>query len=152
MRGQSVLKVDAGQRRWELAQIGTWRADKARELPKAPVGRHERHMFAGQHQRQPLGVLAARFHPHCRALHGSSPASFGAAAHGGEELGQGQIPLVRRAREPLRGHAADPLATAYVHPIASGLTTSGVLSIQLVVGHPHDGRREPLSRLSTRHR
>jgi hypothetical protein len=85
MRGQSVLKVDAGQRR----------------------------------------------NPHCRALHGSSPASFGAAAHGGEELGQGQIPLVRRAREPLRGRTADPLTAAHIYPVAAGFTASGVQSIQL---------------------
>jgi hypothetical protein len=31
---------------------------------------------------------SARLHAHCRALRGSSPASFGAAAHGSEELRQ----------------------------------------------------------------
>jgi hypothetical protein len=30
MRGQSVLKVDAGERCWELAQIRSWGADKGR--------------------------------------------------------------------------------------------------------------------------
>src|SRR5947207_2172675 len=69
MRGQSVLKVDAGERCWELAQIGSWRADKARELSKAPVGRRKRHIFAWQRQCQPLGIVWVRFHSYCRALH-----------------------------------------------------------------------------------
>ena len=68
MRGQPVLKVDAGERCWQLPQIGSRRADKARELPEAPVGRRKRHIFARQHQRQPLGIVAVRFHPYRRAL------------------------------------------------------------------------------------
>ena len=49
MRGQPELKIDAGEERWELAQIGSWRVDKARELSEAPVGRNKRHIFARQH-------------------------------------------------------------------------------------------------------
>jgi hypothetical protein len=48
MRGQPVLKVDACKRCWELAQIRRRCTDKARELPEALVGRHKRHIFAGQ--------------------------------------------------------------------------------------------------------
>ena len=103
----------------------------ARELTEAPVGRHERHLLARQHQRQPLGVVAVRLHPDRRALRSPGPASLGAAAHRGEELRQGQVPLVRRPREPLRGHAADPLAAAHIHLVAAALTASGVQNIQL---------------------
>ena len=152
MRGQPVLKVDAGERCWELAQIGGRCADKARELSEAPVCRHKRHIFARQHQRQPLGVVAVRFHPYCRALHGSGPASLGAAAHGGEELGQGQVPLVRRAREPFRGHAADPFTAAHIHLVAAGAHRERRPEYSLGSwAYLHDGRREPLSQPSTRH-
>ena len=51
MGGQPVLKIDSGKRRWELAQIGSRRTDKTRELPEAPVGRHKRDIFAWQLQR-----------------------------------------------------------------------------------------------------
>ena len=84
MRGQPVLKIDGGKRCWELAQIGSRRADHACELTEAPVCRRKWHIFARQHQRQPLGVVAVGFHPYCRALGCPGPASLGAAAHGGE--------------------------------------------------------------------
>ena len=134
MRGEPVLKLDAGQRRWELAQIGSWCANKVRELPEAPVGRHKRHLFARQHQGQSFGIVAVRFDPYCRALHGPRPASLGAAAHGAEEFGQRQITLICWSREPLRGYAADPLTSGHINLIANRLTTSRARRIQLCHG------------------
>ena len=87
MRGQPVLQVDAGERRRELAQIGGGRADQRGELAEAPVGGRDRRFGARQHQRQAVGVVAARLDPDGGAFDGPRPAALGAAADGREQLG-----------------------------------------------------------------
>ena len=70
----------------------------------------------------------------CERLHfGSGPATFGPFAHGVIEVRQGQIALVRWPREPFRRYAANPLAAAHVHLVATGAVPSGVQNFQL--GH-----------------
>ncbi len=126
VRGQAILQVDAGERRGKLPQIGGRRPDKAGELAEAPVGRCDRRIRTRQHQRQALRIVAARLHPDRRTFDGPGPAAIRPAAHGREQLRQGQITLVRRPREPLRGHTADPLAATHVHLVAASAVANGV--------------------------
>jgi hypothetical protein len=99
--GQAVLEVDAGERCRELSQIGGWRADQAGKLPKAPMGRLDGSLPIRQHQRQPLGIISSGFHSDRRAIHRPGPAPLGPAAHGGEQVRQGQVALVRWPGKPL---------------------------------------------------
>ena len=152
MRGEPVLKVDGSERRRKLSQIGGRRADHGGELAEAPVGRRERHVAARHDQRQSLRIVAPRFHADCRALRGPRSASLGSAGHGTEQLRQGQIAFVGRAREPFRGHATDSFAAAHIDLESSMLVASGVLNIQAdFMGYLHDGAREPLSQPLLRH-
>ncbi len=90
--------------------------------------------------------------PDRRALHRPGPAALRPAADSRKQVRQGQVALVRRPREPLRGHAADPFAAADVHLVAARRIVAGIQNINL--GHDadlHDGRRRPFLQPSTRH-
>jgi hypothetical protein len=152
IRRQAVLEVDAGERCWELTEVGGWRTDQARELTEAPMGRRDRRVRAGQCESEALRVTAVGFHPDRRALHGSGPAALGPSAHGREEVRQGQVTLVGRPRKPFRGHAIDSFAAGHVHSVAIQPIARSVKSIQLdhMVDLP-DGCRRPLLQPSTRH-
>ena len=135
-----------GERRRELAQIGGRRADQARELTEAPVGRRKRHLLARQHQRQPLGVVAAGLHPDRRALGGPGPAALGAAAHRRRRARTGTgtaRPPAGRTIPRTRGRSArrgsHPPCSRHASLRAASRTFSWVM------GYLHDGRREPLS-------
>ena len=116
---QSVLEVDAGQRCRQPAQVAAGCADELAELAEAPVGRRNRLCHAGQHEREPLRILAPRLNPHLTALQRARPRAGGASLHGAVQVGQAQEPLVSRAAEPLGADAADPLATAGVDFVAA---------------------------------
>lgn len=118
-------QVDPGKRRRELAQISGRRADEARELPEAPMGRRDRSVGVGQDQRQPLGIIPVRLDADPRALDGARPAALGAPLHRGEEVVQRQIALVVGPGKPFRGHAAHPFPARYIHLVAAALGAGG---------------------------
>jgi len=64
-----------------MPQIGRRRSDEAGELTEAPMGRGDRRIRAGQHQRQTLGIVAARLQPDRRTFEGSGAATFGPSMH-----------------------------------------------------------------------
>ncbi|MEY9529619.1 hypothetical protein ABIF70_010760 [Bradyrhizobium japonicum] len=133
MGRQAVLQIDTGQRCRKLPQIGRWRSDQAGKLTEAPMGRRDRRIRAGQHQRQAFGIVAARLDPDRRALDGSGAAPLCPATDGGVEVRQGQVTLVRRPREPFRRYTADPLAAAHIHLVAASAVASGVQNLHM--GH-----------------
>jgi hypothetical protein len=53
--------------------------------------------------------------------------------YGGIEVGQGKVALVSGPRKPFGGHAADPLAAAYIDLVAASAVASGVQNIHM--GH-----------------
>ena len=63
VRGQPVLKIDGGERGWQLAQIGGRRANHRCELTKAPVRGCKRYLLARQQQRQSLRVIDGSLPP-----------------------------------------------------------------------------------------
>jgi len=139
VRGEAILQVDAGKGRRQLPQIGRRRADQARELAKAPVGRRDRLIIACDPQRQALCVVAAGLHLDRGALDGPGAAPFGPPPHRREKLAERQIALVRRPGEPLRGHTADSLPAAHIHLVAARLAR-GAWNLNVCHGDLHDGR------------
>jgi hypothetical protein len=91
----------------------------------------DRHVGAGQHQRQTLGIVAARLDADRRALDGSGTAPLGPTTDGGIEVRQGQVALVRRPREPFRRYPADPLAAARIHLVAVSAIAGGVQNLHM---------------------
>jgi hypothetical protein len=81
MRGQAILQVDAGKRRWQLAEIGGGRADKAGELTEAPMRGGDRRGVARQDQRQAFGIIAACLDMDQGAFDHARPAALGAATY-----------------------------------------------------------------------
>jgi hypothetical protein len=79
---QAILQVDRGERRGKLAQIGCRRADQARELAEAPMGRGDGRIRAWQDQRQPFRVATVRLDMDERAFHHAGPAAIGAITDG----------------------------------------------------------------------
>ncbi len=146
VRAQAVLQVDAGERCRELAQVARRRADQRRELAEAPMRRSDRRLGAGQHQREPLGVVPAGFDPHRGTLDRPGPAPLGAAVHRREQLRQGQEALIRRAREPLGRNPADPLPSRDIHLVAARRTLlDGPAHRISLIADLRDGPAESLS-------
>ena len=79
--GQAVLQVDAGKRRGKLVQIVRGRADKARELPEAPMGRRDGRLGVRKDEREPLWFVAMCFDSVRGALDRPRIAPFGSALH-----------------------------------------------------------------------
>ena len=138
---QSVLQIDAGERRRKLTQIGGGRADQAGELTEAPVGWRDRRVSLGQHQFQPLGVVARRLHADGLALDDARLAAFGSVLHRIMQVREGQIPLVGRTVEPFRRHAANVLAPADVQLIT--VRRSAYRRLNFHLGHGLAPQRVP---------
>ena len=87
MRGQPVLQVDAGERRWELAHVSSGSAHQRGELAEAPVGGCDRRFGARQDKCQAVDVVAGRLDPDGGAFDGPGAAALRAASDGREQLG-----------------------------------------------------------------
>ena len=88
--GKAILQIDAGERGRKLAQIGCRRADQAGELAETPMRRRDGRVSTGQHQRQPLGIVAARLDADGLAFDDPGLAAFGPPLHRIVEVGERQ--------------------------------------------------------------
>src|SRR3954462_8362421 len=52
--GEPILEVDAGDWRWQLAQVAGRGADKLAQLPETPVGGGDQLGLARQHESEPV--------------------------------------------------------------------------------------------------
>ncbi len=84
------MQVDGGKCGWELPEIGGGRSDQAGELSERPVRRRDWRIRAGEHQRQPLRIVAIGLDLDQRAFHHAGPAAIGAVAHRLGQLRQGR--------------------------------------------------------------
>ena len=116
---EAVLQVDPRQRGGKLPQVRRGRPDHAGQLAEGPMrGCHGR-LGTGQHQRQPLGVVAARLHLDRGALDDARAAARGTGAHGLGQFGEREVALVIGAREPFRRHAPHTFAPPDIDLVAA---------------------------------
>ena len=119
--GQAILQVDACERRRELTQIGRRRADEARELAEAPMGRRDRCLGVRQNERELLGIVAMGLDPDRRALDCARPALLGAAFYRGVEVREREIFLIVGPGKPFGRYAPVVSATGHIHLVAAAL-------------------------------
>ncbi len=80
MRQQTVLQVDCGQRRGQVAKVARRGADEAAKLAEGPVGRSHGLVTAGHDQGQACGAVAIGFDPQVTRLDGAGRGALGAGA------------------------------------------------------------------------
>lgn len=145
------MQVDSSECGRELTQIGGGGANQTGELAEGPVCRRDCRICAWQDQGQSIWVTAVRLDMDERALHHPRPAAFGAVADRVGQLGQGEVALVGRTREPLRRDAADLLAPVDIDLVTAAGVTARIEDLHIHGTNLHDGRRRPLLQPSTRH-
>jgi len=131
MRGEPVLQVDCGERRRQLAQIGSGGADLARELAKAPVRRSDRRVSAGQDQRQALGIGPVGLDVDQGGFDNAGPASLRPAAHRGGQIVQREEPLVIWPREPFGRDAPHAFAARDIDLVAGAGVAAGIENLHV---------------------
>ena len=131
VRGQAILQVDSRERGGELAKIGGWRPDLGGQLAEAPVSRRDGSLGAGQDQRQPLGIAAARFDMDERGFDHTRPAALRPVPHRAGQVAERQEPLVVGAREPLRRNPADACPACDIHLVTAAEIAAGVENLHV---------------------